>query len=450
MLVVQLDEKNADDDDDDDDDAAAARTGAATATSTTTATYALRGLASEKEIDRRSEFCASAFSYKPNPPPAAYFARHYRNDPMRVAEHVRVAVVVPAATTATATTAATTTAAAADDDEDGNADDEVIAASCRVFTRFVSDGCGGRPIRAGGIGEVCTSPRHRRRGLSRQLLRDCVDIMMTPSSSDEEEQFVVSLLHAAPAFFPVYESAGYRRLAGNPTRWTALEFDAALLSKEVTRYATPTSKSVRLAAFPEDTSQLMAMHRQYSEQRFAGCIVRSEQYWNEYISKELEDALFVLTEEGKDVDRENEIRAWLSIRERGAGRFQVREFGLCPAYRREQAQQQRMGYEAFATLLSKAIDAYLQVNTAVAASGTRRVLAIPTVVLDELRTGWGRCGASNDTTSSCFLDWDSAASENDYGWMYKPLRNAADNTAVFYDASTASPPPHLIWPSDSF
>eukprot|EP00751_Fragilariopsis_kerguelensis_P010688 CAMPEP_0170786644 /NCGR_PEP_ID=MMETSP0733-20121128/17771_1 /TAXON_ID=186038 /ORGANISM="Fragilariopsis kerguelensis, Strain L26-C5" /LENGTH=436 /DNA_ID=CAMNT_0011132621 /DNA_START=795 /DNA_END=2105 /DNA_ORIENTATION=+ len=51
---------------------------------------------------------------------------------------------------------------------------------------------------------------------------------------------------------------------------------------------------VRQAKFPQDTEQLHQLHRIYSEQRLVGCIIRSKEYWTNYISQELKGSLFVL------------------------------------------------------------------------------------------------------------------------------------------------------------
>ena len=141
--------------------------------------YTLRSLREESEIVAWSVFCAAAFSYKPQPPPPEYFANHYWNDPDREISWIRVA----------------------------ESEDEGIVASVRVFRRWVSNGSGGYWT-AGGIGEVCTSPDHRRRGLSKALLEDALEIMAG---------LQVSLLHAAPAFRPFYASMGYAPLT---SEWT--------------------------------------------------------------------------------------------------------------------------------------------------------------------------------------------------------------------------------------
>jgi hypothetical protein len=115
--------------------------------------YVLRGL-KEREILQWASFCASIFAYKESPPPPDYFSRHYYNDPDRQSSFIRVAV--------------------------SQKDNEIVA-SCRIFARKISTK-NGSFLKAGGIGEVCTSPHHRKRGLSKELLQDCIRIMISSIS----------------------------------------------------------------------------------------------------------------------------------------------------------------------------------------------------------------------------------------------------------------------------
>ena len=332
--------------------------------------YELRGL-EDSEIEAWSNFCASIFAYKANPPPAVYFQRHYYNDPDRQASLIRVAF-----------------------------HENQMVASVRVFCRHVSDGKGGS-IAAGGIGEVCTDSNHRRRGLSKLLLQDAIEIMATKGMK-------VSLLHAAPAFFPVYESVGY---ACTLSEWSVVPIDR---SKLETSSSDDNNMNVRLASFPEDTEKLMMLHQQLSESRFCGCIVRSKEYWNTYLSEELRDSLWVYT-------RDNDIVGWLSLRPRG-DRYQLREFG-CGSTK---------VYEILSVLMYH---------------GTKEIqtnqldLHLPTFVLENLKKSYD---ASQSSIES-FVDWEKAMCENDHGWMYKPLgEQGISMTDLTHDR------PHLIWPADSF
>ena len=83
-----------------------------------------------------------------------------------------------------------------------------IVSSVRIFRRTLSAPGQYRTIEAGGIGEVCTSTNHQRRGLSKLLLKDALSIMSTSSKCDKENGMKCSLLHANPDFRPVYNKVG--------------------------------------------------------------------------------------------------------------------------------------------------------------------------------------------------------------------------------------------------
>ncbi|KAI2504655.1 hypothetical protein MHU86_9765 [Fragilaria crotonensis] len=311
--------------------------------------YTMRGL-HEHEIGAWARFCASVFSYKPNPPPSSYFERHYRNDPLAEADLVRVILC----------------------------NDGVIVSSCRIFQKEVSLG-NGATVAAGGIGEVCTSAAHRRRGLSKYLLHNAMDIMKL-------RRMDISFLHAAPEFFPVYERGG--GYASTHSEWSVatLQLDQLIAAgtDSLSMYST------RLAEFPKDTKRLQLLHKEYSEQKFAGCIVRSEEYWNIYLSQELDGALHVLEDNSKGVV------AWMSLRQRG-DRFQMREFGCdtanCPVEL------------ALPHLVKTCL---LDFN---APSTTTIELHLPAFVLRSL--GSAHCKYVQGVVE-----------EEDLGWMYVPLRRS--------------------------
>jgi len=332
-------------------------------------TYELRGL-QESEIEAWSNFCASIFAYKANPPQASYFQRHYYNDPDRQASLIRVAFY-----------------------------ENQMVASVRVFCRKVSDGKGGS-IAAGGIGEVCTDSNHRRRGLSKQLLQDAIEIMT-------KKGMKMSLLHAAPSFFPVYESAGYECTL---SEWSVVPVDRSKLDASAEDSAT-----IRLASFPDDTEALMTLYQRLSVSRFCGCIARSKEYWNTYLSEELKDTLLVYC-----ID--NTIVGWLSLRPRG-DRYQLREFG-CDSLQMQKVLSSLLYQATKDTVTNQYFDLHL-----------------PTFVLQDLEKS---CTVQQSDNHS-FIDFNQAVSEDDHGWMYKPLGgNRNFMTHLTQDR------PHLIWPADSF
>eukprot|EP00977_Amphora_coffeiformis_P001734 scaffold337_cov172-Amphora_coffeaeformis.AAC.8 len=331
--------------------------------------YTLRGLIDE-EVKPWAAFCASIFAYKANPPPPEYFERHYFNDPLHNASLIRIAFT--------------------------NDSEPKIVASCRIFERYISDGKGGS-ILAGGIGEVCTSDEHRRRGLSKELMKDCIAIMTKYGMK-------ASILHSAPSFFPVYRTMGYECTT---SLWSLLHIIRPSVPPESTI-------SCREAVFPDDTAALQSLHHAFSESKFVGCIVRSEDYWNMYLSAELKGTLFVL------VNPTNQRPfACLSLRSRGY-RWQLREFSYADNK-----------VENFT--LSQAMQILLQ-NTL--PEGSQK-LHLPTFLVEQLR--------QDRKANKDWIQWDSLTVEDDQGWMYRPL---ADDGVSVVELSKACP--HLIWPADSF
>lgn len=361
--------------------------------------YTLHSL-TEADISQWTQFCASCFSYKPNPPPASYFGRHFYNDPRKDANLIRVMKY-----------------------------NEDIVASTRVFSRLISLG-EGRSCEAGGIGEVCTHPDHRRKGLAKQLLHNAIGAMRSRSSP----QMQYSLLHASPSLTQVYEkSANYRAVTSH---WSVLpvHVDSVLMPKFGLE---GTTLHVRLASFPDDTLSLQKQHQDYSERRFAGCVIRSIEYWNDYLSKDIGDSLYVLVSH-----EENKIVAWMSIRQRSETRLQLREFGCT----RLAIQTIR----AFPILLHHILsEKQQQLSTSNTDTSTLEV-HVPTEVLNEMKE-------EGLDESVEWVNWSTGITEeNDVGWMYKTLHEETTNANAQHDDRDMhfileeEKIPHLIWPSDSF
>lgn len=290
--------------------------------------YVIRSL-KEAEVDSWAEFCARVFSYKPHPPPASYFARHFHNDPDREIDWILVATV-----------------------------DEKIVASCRVFRRYLMD-----DSLVYGIGEVCTDPQHRRRGLSSRLLNDAHRDIIKEG---------VSVLHASASFFSFYERLGYQSVR---TRWTQVHV-------EVPQLPAQESRQIRPANFALDTEGLMQVHSEYSRARFMG-LRRTKDYWHEYLSAELENDLHV------DEDSKGRICSYLALRHY-PDRVILRDFG-CSA---QSQVAQRM-----AILLSFAL------QRADARGDSSIEFVVPTLIYEEIDGApWLR---------------DPVRSADDLGWMYR-------------------------------
>jgi len=384
-----------------------------------TQTYHLRSLrsttTSEKEADvdiaNWTKFCASVFSYKPNPPPPSYFARHFYNDPQRDADLVRVLIHCPT-------------------NNDEEREHGEIVSSVRIFRRTLTAGSSG-VVEAGGIGEVCTSPNHQRRGLSKILLKDALRIMSESSSS-----MTCSLLHANPEFRPVYSKVGgYQSLR---SEWTVVPIQLNPLTNA--KSGDNNEWCIRQANFPEDANQLHKLHMAYSENRLV-TIQRSLQYWREYVGAELGETLWVLTKpqpENGDEEKKGDVVAWISIRPRGAGRFQLREFGVDKTMTSQNNKSVLTSW-AMERLLGVALNQVGGFNNDDATS-----LVLPTFVLTEMKKEETASGIDMS-----FLDLGNAKEENDDGWMYVNFNDAKPNVLEL-TTREIDPRPHLIWPTDSF
>mmetsp|Transcript_20231 Transcript_20231/g.31855 ORF Transcript_20231/g.31855 Transcript_20231/m.31855 type:complete len:334 (-) Transcript_20231:369-1370(-) len=292
----------------------------------TTHTYHLRSLRTTSNVERHeihtdivkwTQFCASVFSYKPNPPPPSYFARHYHNDPRHDPALVRVLIHCP------------------DNSEEERINGEIVS-SVRIFRRTLSTGSSSSSssammIEAGGIGEVCTSPNHQRRGLSKLLLKDAFNIMSTSckeggEDNDEDEMMSCSLLHASPDFRPVYSKVGgYQSVR---SEWSAMSVNTELSNARRNDESDGNNKwCIRHANFPKDALSLQKLHVEYSEKRLI-TIARSVQYWEEYVSAELRDTLWILTKPyDDDGENDDKIAAWISVRPQG-DRYQMQKPGI--------------------------------------------------------------------------------------------------------------------------
>jgi hypothetical protein len=339
--------------------------------------YIRRGLRQEQdqELKQWAEFCASVFADKNPPPPSTYFERHFTNDPLARLDWIRVVLY-----------------------------NDKIVSSCRIFHRDVSLG-GGTYITAGGIGEVCTSKQHRHRGLSKLLLQDSLTIM-------KSHGFSLSFLHAAPEFFPVYERGG--GYSSTISEWSVAKIDLDALENYQSSSDALSSSSIRLAEFPRDTLRLQDLHREYSEQTFIGCLHRSEDYWNQFISKELEGTLFVL-------ENNDTVMSWMSLRRRGDC-VQLREFG----HDYELTLHERK--IVMAKLLWHSLGKLQDLSLCNTTLGWK----IPTFLLHAI---------GNSDCPYVQSSWE----ENDYGWMYVTLQHEAVDMVKLNQSQ-----PHLIWPSDSF
>lgn len=324
----------------------------------------------EDEVSQWANFCALCFSYKANPPPSSYFERHYFNDPRRDPSWIRVAT---------------------------NSQGELVA-SVRIFKRTISIKNGA--VDAGGIGEVCTKPSHRRLGISKMLLQNALSIM-------KQQGIKLSFLHAAPDFQPVYAKEGFVAVS---SKWSILTLTTKLVlpqQDELQQF------QFREASFPQDTERLMEIHIFFSEERFSGCILRSKEYWERYLSAE--GTIYVLV-------HNHQVCSWISLRPNQT-LLQMRDFGNdCSVVSTEKA-------------LSLLIHHAIVPNT-----DENRTLHLPTPIIQDIAQRDGGV-----------FDIDNCISKDDNGWMWKSLLAPDDEGYIcMQQVISTTNFPHLIWPLDSF
>jgi len=204
-------------------------------------------VASEAEAEVWGALCARGFSHRPGDP--SRFYRKLRADPTARLEWIRVVV-----------------------SEDGR-----LVGSVRVFDRAISLGEGVDPVRMAGLGEVCTDPDYRGRGISTVMLVDAVQFCEVRTGA------VVSLLHAAAAVAPLYQRFGYRPLQvhygrmlvdpSNTTDGIGVGVGRAWLSRQA--HLDDDREVATLAAMHEDTCNAL---------RAVGWTRRDDAYWRRWIA----------------------------------------------------------------------------------------------------------------------------------------------------------------------
>lgn len=166
------------------------------------------------------------------------FADHWQNDPWRDLDSILVAV------------------------EDG-----VIMSTVRIFHRNIY--LFGEEVSIGGIGEVCTKPAYRGKGLSTILLESAVSLM-------ELQKAKISIL--ATSIYSFYARLGWRE---NTMYWKT-----ASLTGECRL-----SSHIRPVDIEKDLQQLMEIHKEYNSRRNGAVARNNEFYWKNWVKEQLKHCL---------------------------------------------------------------------------------------------------------------------------------------------------------------
>lgn len=210
--------------------------------------YTVRPVSSDDEVVAWGALCARGFSHRPGA--ASRFYDKYCADP-------------------TASRLATRVVAASDGQ---------LVGSVRVFDRTWE--VGGAAVSVAGLGEVCTDPDFRGRGISRIMLVDAVQYCewCTPAG--------VSALHAAAAVAPLYAQYGYRSA---PIPYAALTRSAACSDDD------GVYRLRGVADVAAEWRQLAALHTAaVARLGVVGTTVRDAAYWTRWMPHVLADQAVVL------------------------------------------------------------------------------------------------------------------------------------------------------------
>ena len=272
--------------------------------------------------------------------------------------------------------------------------------------------------------------------LSKLLLKDAIGIMSSSFEEAGEDGMSCSLLHASVDFRPVYSKVGgYESVR---SEWSVVPVNLQRLTNKIrSDDSGDEGWHIRQARFPEDAIQLQRLHAKYSENRFI-TVVRSVQYWKEYVDAELGDTLWVMCGPAGG-DDSNNIMGWMSVRTRG-DRYQLREFGMNTS-----SDESALTSFVVQRLLGVTLD---QVGEIIVSEDKEVSLLIPTFILSEMKQeiADGRCRGDG----TLFLNIDEAMEENDDGWMYVNFDRSRTPSVLELTTRETDPIPHLIWPTDSF
>lgn len=199
------------------------------------------------------------------------FVNHWQNDPWRDLDSILVAV-----------------------------GDDVIMSTVRVFHRNIC--LFGEEVSMGGIGEVCTKPAYRGKGLSTILLKSAIRLM-------EMQKVRISML--STGLYSFYGRLGWKE---NTLFWKTAD-----LTDEYRL-----SSNIRPVDIEKDFEQLMKIHKEYNS-RLNGPVVRNNEfYWKNWVRGEQKHGLLWEDDNGR-------VTAYIFGAEEGDA-LTVLEFGALYGY----------------------------------------------------------------------------------------------------------------------
>jgi GNAT superfamily N-acetyltransferase len=413
--------------------------------------FVMKGLDSEDQLSSWGALCGAGFSHRPGDPDR--FRRKYVADPTASLALTRVAVQVL---------------------------EDRMAGTVRLFQReWVMDN--GETVSTVGLGEVCTHPDFRGKGIASLLMKDAVAQCEALASAQ------LSTLHAAATVGPLYQKYGYSAV---PIPYGRLALSGDVSSGETADASAPSFASARChsgheAVLTQGKVDWKAQHSRLSELhiacsrvlRLAGATVRATEYWTRWMPNVAGGRCFLFTANGGDPKALDDIVAYAIVLRKN-DHYRLADLGATP---------QIAGCpEALLGVLVQAAAASVRADIAegkivdATDAGVATGMAVPTVVLraagavsgadlapeseGSAAAPTGGAVAKSSGLSSADAATAAAApcgasqltlrypSFDDDGWMLRPLRrdDGKGEAAIARFKAAADEGRFLVWLVDSF
>lgn len=394
-------------------------------------------LRDSSEVPAWGALCGAGFSHRPGDPDR--FRKKFVSDPTASLRLTRVAR----------------------DKSDGR-----LAGTVRIFTRswvYAGEGADGTPEKAAvnlGLGEVCTHPDFRGRGIAPLMLADVMAVC------EAEEGAVFSSLHAATAVAPLYARFGYAPLR---IGYGKLAFSEAALSSAASGESTaaasadsplhPMSLAASAAFLGRDAAaraRLQALHAALNRRLgVAGYTQRDEEYWSRWMPNVCAGRLLLMTAAGSAASAADAagldpsaVVAYACILRKG-DHYRLADAGADESVASSPAAMRCLLEAAAAASLradvaeGKLPAAELRTDAAVC-KGT----AAPSVLL-RLCEGGGEGEGEAEGDAGSRLEVEAPEFE-DFGWMLRTLPREGSEAVVVALKDAAAADRFLVWMADAF
>jgi GNAT superfamily N-acetyltransferase len=367
--------------------------------------FEMRGLRNQDEVVPWGALCGAGFSHRPGDPDR--FRKKYNYDPTASLELTRVAVPI--------------------------GEDTRMAGTVRLFRRKWNTGTKGETCGMVGLGEVCTHPDFRGKGIASLLMKDAYVWCEKAAEAAHAEAVAagetplpyISTLHAAASVGPLYQKYGFSSLHSIAYGRLALADAFAASGSEDIK---GTHGAMGLTASPATVEegfdwsanweQLQAAHSSMcSHLELVGTTVRDKEYWLRWMPNVTGNRMVVFM----DKDDKSKILAYAAFARKN-DHYRLSDAGMS----KEVASNPEAAAFVLESAALYAVQADLKEGKIPSAEAVKddaacvSGAAIPSVLVSL---------AVHDASGSSGLFSVNHAAFTDEGWMGKPLLNETTGVA---------------------